>query len=190
MAEHICKHPGCARPVVALGWCNMHWKRARKGIDMDMRPNKGRTPADRFWEKVDRRGPDDCWLWTGGSHSRGYGQFGLGGRLVIASRLSYEWANGPIPDGMFVCHSCDNPPCVNPAHLWLGTPADNAADKAAKGRASSLAGASNPRAKLTDGDVRAIREDPRAPKAIAAEYGVSDTAVRFIKEGRTWRHLL
>jgi hypothetical protein len=91
-----------------------------------------RPVVDRFWEKVQKG--DGCWVWSGGLIS-GYGRFVVRhGLYVRAYRFSYELANGPIPDGLFVCHRCDNPPCVNPAHLFLGTCKDNFEDMRAKGR--------------------------------------------------------
>lgn len=86
---------------------------------------------ERFWSKVDKSG--ECWLWTGGK-SGGYGYFKVNGSTLRANRLAYEIEHGEIPEGMLVCHSCDTPACVNPAHLWLGTDKDNQADKVAKGR--------------------------------------------------------
>lgn len=96
-------------------------------------PKPRSTPADRFWERVQKT--DDCWLWTGSTDKDGYGWFWVDGKTATAHRFSYALHNdGAIPDGLYVCHSCDNPPCVNPDHLWLGTNQDNMDDCARKGR--------------------------------------------------------
>src|SRR3989304_4885937 len=102
-----------------------------------------KTTEERFWEKVDKsQGDDSCWIWMGARAENGiysYGQFRLDNeRRVVAHRYVYELQNGPIPEGMFICHHCDNPPCVNPSHLFLGTPRDNNLDSIAKGRRQSI----------------------------------------------------
>jgi hypothetical protein len=92
----------------------------------------------KFWARVDKRAPDECWPWLGGKHPQGYGRFHYEGKSRPATRVAWEIEhNAPFPDGMFACHSCDNPPCVNPAHLWPGTNSDNIRDAVAKGRHAS-----------------------------------------------------
>lgn len=91
-----------------------------------------RDLAERLWEKVDRSG--DCWIWTAARNGYGYGMFYLNGRTVPAQRVSWELTNGPWPANMHACHTCDNPPCVRPDHIFPGTNADNIADCNAKGR--------------------------------------------------------
>lgn len=96
---------------------------------------KPKPLADRFWAKVQKAGPDDCWPWLASRMPKGYGKLGIASTTPkLAHRVSWELHYGPIPEGLFVCHRCDNPPCVNPAHLFLGTCTDNLRDMVAKGR--------------------------------------------------------
>jgi len=87
------------------------------------------------WKYVDMSCPDGCWPWTGSRFPKGYGRFGAG---LLAHRVIYQLSKGPIPDGMVICHSCDNRPCCNPDHLWVGTYADNTNDARIKGRLSGM----------------------------------------------------
>lgn len=152
-------------------------------------------PPNRFWSKVDRpSGPDACWIWQGSKTKDGYGRFSLNRSVWLAHRVSWEFENGPIPDGLHVCHNCpdgDNPACVNPAHLWLGTSADNMRDMARKGRSAVLRGAESVNAKLTTDQVLEMRTKYAAggvsQAEIGVEYGISRGYVHQILRGQTWR---
>ena len=153
------------------------------------------TLRERFETKW-READSGCWEWTANSHSFGYGMIRRRRRdgswtSVGAHRVSWELHNGQIPEGMSVLHRCDNPACVNPDHLFLGTHADNMADKAAKGR-GSFRGARNPRARFVPDDVRAIRNrhaDGESIRGLARSYGCSQCAIQGIVHRRTWRHI-
>jgi hypothetical protein len=148
-----------------------------------------RGPAEqRFWAKVEKTAT--CWVWTACRHPQGYGQFGCAGRIVKAHRVAWELTHGPIPDGLQVCHRCDNPPCVNPDHLFLGTQRDNNHDCIAKGRAKNLRGAAHGRARLSAEDVLAIRATHPAASysALARHYGVSKATIAAVVQGRNWAH--
>jgi hypothetical protein len=144
-----------------------------------------------FWAQVEKT--PTCWLWKGWKLNSGYGETSLRGRKITVHRLSYIWAYGEIPKGKLIMHTCDEPLCVRPEHLRLGTDATNNADKVAKRRHTF--GAANSHAKLDDAKVQAIRAEYwyRAGrsnvKELAEKYGVSRITVGFIVSGRTWRHL-
>lgn len=146
---------------------------------------------ERFWSKVVIGAPDACWEWAGARADNGYGRF-RGDRSQYAQRTSWILANGPIPNGLFVCHACDNRACVNPAHLFLGTHQDNLADMVAKGR--SLRGERHNKAELTETDVLAIRTlwavGGMTQQQIANRFGTNKANVSQIVRGKKWKHLL
>lgn len=131
-----------------------------------------------------------CWVWTRGRHGKGYGLFHVPGKTIQKThRVSWEMHNGEIPDGLHVLHRCDNPPCVNPEHLFLGTNQDNVDDKVAKGRLRVQRGSSSGVARLTEDQVVAIRADGRFQREIAETYGIAQTTVSAIKRRQNWAHL-
>lgn len=134
-------------------------------------------------------GPDGCWLWKGFLNEHGYGGVRWQGRWQRAHRLSFEAAKGPIPEGGHILHRCDNPPCVNPAHLHAGSHRDNMRDMYAKGRRRPPAGERNVNAKLTAEMVLAIRVATGSQNEIGNYFGITPATVSKIKLGRLWRHL-
>lgn len=130
---------------------------------------------------------DYCWLWSGTTDTYGYGRFFARGRMHQAHRAAWELYCSEIPEGLCVLHSCDNPPCVNPAHLFLGTKLDNKRDEMKKGR--NVVGEQVGTSKLTAQQVKAILEDTRPQIEIAREYGLCKGNVSMIKSRQTWRHL-
>lgn len=172
-----------------------------------------RPVEERFWPKVDLNGPvpahrpelGPCWVWTAARGPRGYGQLSIGpptNRPVVAHRISWQIHNGPIPEGMDICHHCDFPPCVRPDHLFAGTPFDNMRDCAAKGRGAkpselrrerSSKGEQRWSARLKEADVLSIRvrfgAGEATAKELAAEYSVVPAHISAIIKRRFWKHL-
>jgi hypothetical protein len=135
-----------------------------------------------------------CWIWQRARNNQGYGVLGLKGKIVLAHRFSYEKFKEHIPDGFLVCHQCDNPACVNPDHLWLGTDKDNQQDglRKGRGRRGIHRGEQNVTAKLTDRDVLTIRRryaEGEIQEDIANDYGLHKTNVQCICSYKTWKHL-
>lgn len=140
----------------------------------------------RFWSKVERPHPTECWEWQPGLDRSTYGQFNIGGRNIGVHRIAYMLERGSIPDGLEVCHRCDNPRCCNPLHLFTATHQGNIDDKVMKNRQSR----SN--AKLTNDEVREIRR-LRAhgvmQKGLAKRFGVSDGRISEIVNYKTYKHI-
>ena len=153
---------------------------------------KPRSIEERLFSKVNKTA--DCWIWTGSKDRKGYGRLMVkeGDRNVprLAHRISYTCLVGPIPEGLFVCHRCDNPACVNPAHLWLGSNRDNAYDMIQKGRwkqPPTMSGRHNPNAKLTPEAVEEIRSTVGQTKALSQKHGVCVSAIKRVRSGRGWK---
>jgi len=143
---------------------------------------------DRFWSKV--RKTQTCWVWTACiSGNNNYGSFKFEGRMQPSHRVAWVLKHGPIPDGLNVLHRCDNPPCVNPDHLFLGTHAENMADMRTKQRQVAPHGSAHGMSKLVEADVIAIRNDTRTHREIAADFGVDPTLIGHVKSGRIWTHV-
>lgn len=149
-----------------------------------------KSTKERFWEKVDIS--SDCWEWIASKNKLGYGNFSVDGTHMLAHRYSMILAGHEIPDGMAVLHRCDNPPCVNPSHLYVGTWADNARDRDSRGRLGDRKGACNGNSKLTEADIPRIRDMIicGAPQTeIAKWFGVHPCTISDIKHGRRWLHV-
>jgi hypothetical protein len=157
--------------------------------------NKNMTDSlqERFWSKVDKRGVNDCWEWQAGKTSDGYGRMRANGHRVLAHRISYQLERGQIPKGLWCLHKCDNPGCVNPSHLFLGTHDDNMRDMVSKGRARVPRGSNHWYTTLTEDQVLLIRECLREKvmthREIGVLFGVAKGVVQSIKIGRTWKHV-
>lgn len=130
-----------------------------------------------------------CWLWTGNAQKQGYGRFYTDDHkhVRLAHRVSYELHIGSIPEGMVICHKCDNTSCVNPDHLFVGTRADNNRDKCEKGRQSTKE--SHGKAKLTVADVKDIKSNKMSQRENAKKYGVRYQTIQAILSGKTWKNV-
>lgn len=194
----------CSREFRAGKVFGGHMSSHRRPADMNRWPK--RTLAERFWEKVDKLG--ECWVWTAHRNALGYGVFGANRRSVLAHRMAWTLERGPIPNGLIACHHCDNPACVRPDHIFLGTHRDNAVDMTRKGRHhAAISPQTIPRgeahwtkrnpglikrgearkdAKLTNAQVQWIRSQRglRSQASIARELGVSCALICLAMNGR------
>ncbi len=184
-----CIIKGCDCKHYAKGICRKHYMRLHRGGNPHVASCKELSFEARFRNKLGTQDPaTGCIEWTAGHTEKGYGHMWRAGKTVLSHRIAYELKNGPIPEGMKVCHTCDNPPCCNEEHLFLGTNADNMSDMVAKGR--SARGEKHGEAKLTYTDVVKIRQQLEAgvkTRDIAASFGVSKATVRRIKIKESWK---
>lgn len=180
------KHAHCAicgGPHLARGLCQKHYNEYRRSRQLTPIYALGDI-SERIAALTKRNQSTGCLEWTGNLNKAGYGRISVGNKVQLAHRASYEATHGPIEDRLLVCHRCDNPRCVEPQHLFLGSNADNMADKVAKKRHGF--GEKHCAAVLTDEQVREIRADGRPQRVLAHEYGVSQSQISFIKRYEEW----
>lgn len=142
----------------------------------------------KFWRFVDKT--ETCWLWAGNKTQTGYGRIGINYKGILAHRLSWELAHGPIPKGLVVCHRCDTPLCVRPDHLFLGTLSENHRDMVAKGRHAR--GSKQGAAKLSEADIADIRAAICAgskQQELADKYGVTQAGISAVHRRVNWKHV-
>lgn len=226
--KHTCRVDDCERRVQSQGMCELHWERWKRTHDMRevMKPvqNLGlrsdpkymsMNQVDRFWARVTKVEDDSCWEWIGYCGKLGYGKVRLYGRDMPSHRAAYLLSKGEIPDGLCVCHACDNRKCCNPSHLWLGTMKQNSQDMVTKGRSPNQIyrqymprgdahyyarhpeaiprGSQKPAAKLNEAIVLEARRRYAAGDAtvgdLAKKYGVTDATMRYAVTGKQWRHV-
>lgn len=193
--KKICSFNGCVNEVRRAGLCGSHYNQKIKG--KELKPLQlqyhGLTEEDRFLKRVIVKGKDECWEWTGSrNQDNWHGQWrNKDGEIELTHRASFRLFKCDIPGGLFVLHKCDNPICVNPNHLFLGTQSDNIKDMWAKGRANpkpSL-GSKHGISKLSENEVLQIRGSTESGKSLSEKYGVTQTTISDIRHRRIWKHI-
>lgn len=183
-----CLFEGCEKEVRARNLCVTHlWRLNNHGSIDDPTP----TEEQRFLEKLSAPDANGCRVWLANRNIFGYGRFSQNGHGVMAHRWSYEHFVGPIPEGQHVCHRCDNRPCCEPTHLFVGTAADNIHDCIAKGRTNPALGEGHYAAKLTDDFIREIRRlaQDETQTDIARRFGVDPSTISLIVRRKRWAHV-
>lgn len=190
-----CSVDGCDRKPLARGLCPGHYNRHINGRPLEAKPLRRYVRTDdlavRLREYAPPGAPDECWEWTAATN-KGYGMISVErSKMRLAHDVAWEVHHGRLlPDGMLIRHSCDNPLCVNPSHLLLGTHSDNTADKVDRERQAR--GSGHGIAKLTEADIPIIREMYRSgfyQKVIAEQFGVTQGAISQLLNGKTWSHI-
>ena len=189
----ICKIEGCGRKAITHGMCDMHYRREKKFGSPYSRGSREVETGDaieRFHKKYIKQ-EDGCWIWTGGTRPNHRGIFygrhwNEYGKAEGSHRFSYRIYKGKIPKGMYVCHTCDTPLCVNPEHLFIGTHKDNMEDMVKKHRSYTDCGEVKGSAKLKNYEAKLIRESNKSQSCLGREYNVSQTTIGRIKRGETY----
>lgn len=191
----LCTITGCQKIHYGKGYCQMHYLRSYRNGDPNIKKPSGKnchllTLKERFEDKFIKGDKKECWLWQA-SISNGYGNLTYKNKSYIASRVSYQLYIGEIKSNMFVCHKCDNPLCVNPNHLFLGSPTDNVKDMMSKQR--SAKGEDHSQAKLINSDVVKIKEMLKkqnfTDQTIADLFNVKRETINRIKLNKAWKHI-
>lgn len=189
-----CAFDGCGRPVISRGLCQSHYLQKRKGEQL--RPLQqqihGLSEEERFIARTDTKSVKECWIWNASRRPDGYGQWRRAdGQIELAHRASWRLFRTEIPKGAHILHKCDNPPCVNPTHLFLGSHADNMRDMWGKGRArpGQSRGEKHGMSKLTSEIVREIRTSSESGVELARKFALSATTVCDVRKRRTWKHI-
>ena len=190
----LCSFDGCGKKAICHGFCAGHNRQSNAGEVL--RPLQlqyhGFSEIKRFLMRVDKRGNTECWPWTGSRQLKWHGQWrNSSGAIESTHRAAWRLFVGPITEGMHVLHRCDNPICLNPSHLFLGTGADNARDMWAKNRAKPgvSIGEKHGMSKLTADIVREIRDSPLMGTELAKKFGVTPTTISEIRKRKTWNHI-
>lgn len=192
MNNSICSIDHCSEKILALKLCNKHYLRFKRGSDINKKSSYEMSLKERLLSFCVIDEKTKCWNWSGSKNRKGYGALSIKNKHSIAHRESYKVFKGKIPNGMHVCHSCDNPSCINPDHLWLGTNKDNNNDKMEKGRFKPNYGNNNGNSKLTKNDVIEIKQKINQGYdlvEISKQYNVTPENIYSIKNNKTWRHV-
>lgn len=175
-----CSIDGCTNKHVAKSFCGRHYEQYRRtGSPVIKRPNPRGTPAERFWRYVEKKGVDECWLWTGYVDKDGYGWLRVGHQLLRSHRFSYAMVHDDLKDDVMVLHTCHNQACVNPQHLYLGTHEQNMSDRMIAGHYAF--GEKHCRSKISDAQVEEIRTSTLPYKELSRLYGISISQIGNIK---------
>lgn len=185
-------HCGCGQKtkIAMQNHKQYGWKKGQPMLFVVGHRSKHPLTRERFLERVDKQGDGGCWLWLGCKDKKGYGIIQRNRKAERAPRIAWELYIGTIPDKLFVCHKCDNPSCVNPDHLFVGTLQDNTADMVAKQR--QIQGETVGSSKLTTIQVIEIRQryrDGVSQRALSKEYGITKSGIQHVVRRQTWRHI-